>query len=100
MFSFEIEGEDGSRGVYLMVTLRLLFHIGSVECVTCHVSLSHSMVGFLWSGDAGAVEKVGGRRAIDAMLILNNLPLPVVVCVCLSHLAALEKENQCSFRGS
>lgn len=69
MFSFDIEGDDGSKGVYWMRTLRLLFHIGSVECVTCHVSLSHSIVGFLCPAGASAVENVGGRRFIDAISV-------------------------------
>jgi hypothetical protein len=68
VFSFGIEGDEGSRGVYLMRTLRLFFHIGSVECVTCHSSLNHCMVGFLYSVGAGAFEKVGGRNVMDAML--------------------------------
>jgi hypothetical protein len=43
--SSEIEGLEGGRGVYWIRTLRLLFHMGSVECVTCHVSVNQAMLG-------------------------------------------------------
>ena len=56
-----MEGSDGSSGVYRIRTLRLFFHIGRVECVMCHSSLSHEMVGLLYPGGAAASEKVGGR---------------------------------------
>ena len=72
MFSFEMEGSDGSSGVYWMRTLRLLFHIGSVECVMCHFSLSHEIDGFLYTGGALAVEKVGGRSRMFGMVALEN----------------------------
>lgn len=67
VFSFGMEGFEGSRGVYWMRTLRLLFHIGSVECVMCHSSLSHGMLGLLYSGGALAREKVGGRSVMVDM---------------------------------
>ena len=43
-----------------MVTLRLDFHMGSVECVTCHVPDSQSVVGGVNAG-CGRFEVVGGR---------------------------------------
>jgi len=53
--------DDGGRRVYLMRTLRLDFHIGRLECVTCQVSVSHSTVGRAKADGAVALEKVGGR---------------------------------------
>lgn len=45
----------------MMVTLRLDFHMGRVECVTCHVPVSQSVVGGVKAGWA-RLEVVGGRR--------------------------------------
>jgi hypothetical protein len=42
--------------------------MGRVECVTCHVSVSHAIEGFLKSVEAVAGEKVGGRRDIEVMI--------------------------------
>ena len=47
-----------------MVTLRLDFHMGRVECVTCHVPESQSVVGGVKAG-WGRFEVVGGRRESD-----------------------------------
>ena len=44
-----------------MVTLRLDFHMGSVEFVTCHVPESQSVVGGVQAG-WGRSEVVGGRK--------------------------------------
>ena len=43
--SCDMDGEVGARGSYVIVTLRLDFHIGSVEWVTCHVPESQVGVG-------------------------------------------------------
>lgn len=51
---------DGGNGVYCMRTLRFDFHIGNVECVTCHVSVSHCIDGGWKLACAFAGENVGG----------------------------------------
>lgn len=58
----EEEGEAG-RGVYVMLTFRLDFHIGRVECVTCHVPVRKEGEGAVKVGGwARWEEVVGGRR--------------------------------------
>lgn len=52
-----------------MRTLRLDFHMGREECVTCQVSVSHCMVGDLKSAGGEALEKVGGRMVMFAMVV-------------------------------
>ena len=47
-----------------MVTLRLDFHMGRVECVTCHVPESQSVDGGVKAG-WGRLEVVGRRRESD-----------------------------------
>ena len=61
--------DDGGRGVYLMRTLRLDFHIGRLEWVTCQVSVSHSTVGRTKAAGAVALENVGGRMMRLAMVV-------------------------------
>lgn len=45
--SCDIEDDEGGRDLYVIVTLRFDFHIGRVECVTCHVPESQAGVGGL-----------------------------------------------------
>ena len=47
-----------------METLRLDFHMGRVECVTCHVPCSHSREGGVKEAGWGRAAVVGGRRMI------------------------------------
>lgn len=54
-----------------MVTLRLSFHMGRVECVTYHVPKSQSVVGGVKAG-WGRFEVVGGRREIDRAIGINR----------------------------
>jgi hypothetical protein len=64
-----IEAVEGGSGVYSIHTLRLLFHIGKLLCVTCHFSVIHCIVGEWYSVGASADEKVGGRTMmVSAML--------------------------------
>ena len=77
MLSLAPEG-DGA-GVYVMVTLRLDFHMGSVECVTCHVPCRN--LGF--GGDQGetllAGEEEGGRKvnglSVTALAIASSFDM-------------------------
>ena len=46
----------------MIETLRLDFHIGRVECVTCHVPDSHSGEGGVKEGGCGWCGEVVGRR--------------------------------------
>lgn len=50
-----------------MRTFFLLFHMGRLECVTCQVSVSHAIEGFLKSAGGLAGEKVGGRSVMADM---------------------------------
>ena len=61
-----VEGASAAweSGLYAIVTLRLDFHMGSVECVTCHVPKSQSMDGGVKVGDWIRWRVVGGRREI------------------------------------
>lgn len=63
-----VDGEGGGgRGVYVMETLRLDFHIGRVECVTCHVPARKDGEGGVKGKEVGWgrwVEVVGWRREI------------------------------------
>ncbi len=45
-----------------MRTFLLDFHIGRVECVTCHVPFRKSTDGILNSGSGGALEIEGARK--------------------------------------
>lgn len=69
VWSFGMEGDDGSRGVYWIRTFRFPFHKGRVLCVTLQVSDSHGMDGSWKSAGALAGEKVGGRRISDAIIV-------------------------------
>lgn len=51
-----------------MRTLRFDFHIGRLEWVTCQVSVSHSTVGRVKADGAVALENVGGRMMMFAMV--------------------------------
>ena len=55
---------ESGRDVYVMRTFRLDFHIGRVECVTCHVPSSH----VFWGGVKEVVEddedEVEGGRIV------------------------------------
>lgn len=65
--SFVVGDGDGSvSGVYVMETLRLDFHMGRVECVTCQVPESHCGVGAVKEGCCWGkwVLVVGGRRVM------------------------------------
>ena len=53
-----------------METLRLDFHMGRVECVTCHVPVSQSVVGGVKVEGWGRAVEVGGRRAIVPVLVV------------------------------
>jgi len=48
--------------------LRLDFHIGRVECVTCHVPESQVGGGRVKEGGCGRGVVVGGRREIEAAM--------------------------------
>ncbi len=48
--------------------LRLDFHIGRVECVTCHVPESQVGGGGVKEGGCGRGVVVGGRREIEAAM--------------------------------
>lgn len=54
-----------------MVTFRLDFHIGRVECVTCHVPESQYVVGGVKAG-WGRPEVLGGRTAIAAAIVPDS----------------------------
>lgn len=58
-----------------MVTLRLDFHMGRVECVTCHVPESQSVVGGVQAG-WGRFEVVGGRKESDWAIRTNRAAGP------------------------
>ena len=57
-----------------MVTFRLLFHIGSVECVTCHVPCRKATLGGMKvcvaSGDVVGARKVSGVCAMTVVVRL------------------------------
>lgn len=57
----------GGRGLYVIVTFRLDFHMGRVECVTCHVPDSQDVVGGVNAG-WGRAEVVGGRRLVEIVI--------------------------------
>jgi len=63
-----MELDDGGRGVYLIWTFRFDFHMGRLECMTCQVSVSQRMVGNAQLVGAAALEKVGGRIVMLAIL--------------------------------
>ena len=75
-----MDGDDGSRGVYRMRTFRLFFHIGRVECVTCHVSLSQGIDGLVKSDGALAGENVGGR-SVTGMVVSQVKVLSELLCL-------------------
>lgn len=53
-------------GVYVMHTLRLDFHMGSVECVTCQVPLRKDKGGAVnvLVVEEGRVDEVVGARSV------------------------------------
>jgi mono/diheme cytochrome c family protein len=51
-------------GVYVMTTLRFFFHMGSVECVTCHGPLSQESVGGEMEGEDWVVGREDGARRV------------------------------------
>ena len=59
----------------MMVTLRLDFHMGRVEFVTCHVPESQSVVGGVQAG-WGRSEVVGGRKESDWAIRTNRAAGP------------------------
>ena len=62
-----------------MRTFRLFFHIGRVECVTCHVSLSQGIDGLGKSDGAFAGENVGGR-SVTGMIVSHVKILFELLC--------------------
>ncbi len=54
----------GGRRLYVIVTLRFDFHIGSVEWVTCHAPESQAGVGGVKAEAWGVLMVVGARRTI------------------------------------
>ena len=88
MTSWEIEDEEGLRGLYVIVTLRLDFHMGSVECVTYHVPASQADVGDVKLEACERPVVVGGRNEIERAIsvILNTTKLfPVLSTSPHSH---------------
>jgi hypothetical protein len=57
----------------LIRTLRLDFHIGRVECVTCQVSVSQEIVGGAKFAGVVALENVGGRIAMFAIVFIDKV---------------------------
>lgn len=62
--SCAVDGEVGGSVLYVIVTLRFDFHIGSVEWVTCHVPESQAGVGGMKSEAWGRSVVVGARMSI------------------------------------
>ena len=52
------------------MTLRLDFHMGRVEWVTCHVPASWVGVGGVKEGGVGTEVVVGGRRRMVGAMVL------------------------------
>lgn len=62
------DSEDDGRGVYLIWTFLFDFHMGRLEWVTCQVSVSQGMDGIAKLAGAIALEKVGGRIVMLAIV--------------------------------
>ena len=54
--------------MYLIWTFRFDFHMGRLEWVTCQVSVSQGMVGSAKLAGVIALEKVGGRIVMLAIV--------------------------------
>ena len=76
--------------MYVIVTSDFVFHIGKVECVTCHIPFSHAIDGEVKEEGWDAVLKVGGRRrTIDVAVIA----VVVKSCTCAAVRRPLIKGN-------
>lgn len=88
MLSLAPEGDEA--GAYVMVTLRLDFHMGSVECVTCHVPCRNSGFGDGQGETILAGEEEGGRNVIG---------LSVTVLVIASSFDMTTASSRCGMEG-
>ena len=72
MLSLIVAGVEGERAVYVMLTLRFDFHIGRVECVTCHLPSRKERGGGSKEevvGEMGYGEVVGDRRVTGMRVV-------------------------------